>query len=387
MNLDVKNQMVADSKEAIENGNVEGFVNNIMSFMEETENKIKADYEALKDEKDQAILSARGYRALTSKEKKFYDAVIEVAKTKGAVEQSLSDIDTTIPETIFDEVFEGIRKDHPLIDRVNLVNTKTIITKWILNTGLQGVAGWGELCSEIDDQLKSGFVAVPVNMNKLSAYMYVCLTIIEMGYEWLHRYCVMCLAEAIATALELALVSGTGANMPIGMTKVIAEAGETQPIPAQDKEKITVTDLSVATLGGIAKTLSNNGTRKVDTMLMVVNPLDAYTKVAPATTMLTANGEYVRRYAFPMEVIECSSVEEGTAIFGLGRQYFLGVGLGREGRVTYSDDFKFLDDVRTIKHKLVAGGQPKDNNSFVVADISGLKPAYLNVKIVEDASI
>lgn len=387
MNQDVKDKMVADVKDAIANGNVETFANNMVSFLEETEARIKADYESLKDEHDAQILKDRGYRALTSKETKFYDSLVEIARTRGAVTQSLTDIDVTIPETIFDEVFEGIRRDHPLLDRLNLVNTKSITAKWLLNTGLEGVAGWGELCSEIDDQLKSGFVAVEVNMNKLSAYMYLCLTIVELGYEWLHRYCVMCLAEAIATALELAVVAGTGSNQPIGMTKVIAEVGQTQTIPAQDKEAITINDLSVATLGGIAKTLSNNGTRKVDAMLMIVNPLDAYDKVAPAVTVLNATGEYVRRYAFPMEVIESSAVPEGKAIFGLGRQYFLGVGLGRDGRVTYSDDFKFLDDVRTIKHKLVAGGQPKDNNSFVYADISNLAPAYFNVKIVEDASI
>lgn len=380
MNLDVKNKMIADSKEAIESGNVEGFVNNMVSFIEDAENKIKADYDALKDEKDQKILEARGYRALTSKEKKFYDAVVEIAKTKGAVDQSLSGIDTTIPDTIFDEVFEEIRREHPLIDRVNLVNTKSITTKWILNTGLQGVAGWGELCSEITSQLNSGFVAVEVNMNKLSAYMFLCLTIVELGYEWLHRYCVMCLAEALAEALELAIVKGTGSNQPIGMMMTIAQAGQTQPVPAVEKEASAITDLSVSTLGTIAKTLSNNGARRVESMIMVVNPIDAYDKVLPATTMLTANGEYVRRYAFPMEVIESSAVPQGKAVFGLARNYFLGVGLGKEGRVTYSDHYKFLDDVRTIKHKIVAGGQPKDNSSFFVADISNLAPAYFNVK-------
>lgn len=68
MNQDVKDKMVADVKDAIANGNVETFANNMVSFLEETEARIKADYESLKDEHDAQILKDRGYRALTSKE-------------------------------------------------------------------------------------------------------------------------------------------------------------------------------------------------------------------------------------------------------------------------------------------------------------------------------
>ena len=386
MNQDVKDKMVADIQDAIENGNVKEFASNMTQFMEDVEARIRKDYEDLKDEKDQAILAQRGYRALTSSEKKFYDSVIEIVKTKGQA-QSLSGVDVAMPQTIYNEIFEEMRTEHALLDRIDFVDTRTITSKWLLNTGLSGVAGWGELCSAVDDEIKSGFVAVEVSMNKLSAYMYVCLTLIELGYEWLHRYCVVCLAEAIATALELAIIQGNGSNQPIGMIKTIAAAGETQTIPAQDKVPVVINDLSIATLGSIAKSLSNNGKRKVNSMLMVVNPLDAYDKVMPATTVMNANGEYVRRYAFPLEVVECSAVPQGKAVFGIGRRYWLGVGLGMDGRLTYSDDFKFLDDVRTLKHKLVGGGQPKDNSSFVYADISNLAPAYISVKVVEDASI
>jgi len=379
MNTDVRNEMVNSVKDAIENGNVEAFANKMVSFMEDTEAKVRADYEQLKNEKDASILAARGYHALTSEETKFYDAVVQIAKTKGATTQSLSDVDTVMPQTIYDEIFAEIKRNHPLIDKVDLVNTRNISAKWLLNTGLSGVAGWGELCAEIDDEIKSGFTAVEVQMNKLSAYMYICLTLLDLGYEWLHRYCVMCLAEALATALEKAIIQGTGSNQPIGMIKQIAARGETQPVPAVTKDTVNVTDLTPATLGYIAKRLSNGGKRKVENMIMVVNPLDAYDKVMPATTVMNAQGEYVRRTAMPLDIVESSEVPQGKAVFGIAKNYWLGCGLGKDGKVTYSDDFKFLDDVRTIKHKIVAGGQAKDDASFIYADISSLRPAYLLV--------
>lgn len=383
MNLDVKEKMVEDIKDSIEKNDISAFANNMIGFMEETEKRIKADYEELKDVKDARILESRGYHALTSQETKFYDKVVEVIKTKGSA-PSLDDVDVVMPETIFNEVFNNIKTAHPLLDKINVMNTRTITDKIIMNTGLTGTAGWGELCDAIDDEIKSGFGFIEVQMNKLSAYMFVCMTLLDLGYEWLHRFCVDCLSEAIAAALEDAVVNGTGSKMPIGMIKEIADLGETQTIPAVTKDAIEVTDLGPATLGTIAKTLSNGGTRKVNRMIMVVNPLDAYDKVMPATTIMNAQGEYITRTAFPMDIIESAAVAQGKAVFGIGEKYFLGVGLGKNGRVDYSDHFKFLDDLRTIKQKVVAGGQPVDNAAFVYADISNLQPAYLLVKTVEE---
>ena len=53
--------------------------------------------------------------------------------------------------------------------------------------------------------------------------------------------------------------------------------------------------------------------------------------------------------------------------------------MAREGRIEYSDHYQFLEDNRVYLIKLYANGFPMDNNAFLVLDISGLRPATLQV--------
>ena len=101
----------------------------------------------------------------------------------------------------------------------------------------------------------------------------------------------------------------------------------------------------------------------------------------PATTVLGGDGLYKNgQFPIPTRAIPCSAVKQGEAIVGLPKQYFLGVGRGtNQGRIEYSDDFKFLEDKRVYKTKMYANGKPKDNNSFVLVDVSTLKPLAIQV--------
>lgn len=52
---------------------------------------------------------------------------------------------------------------------------------------------------------------------------------------------------------------------------------------------------------------------------------------------------------------------------------------GKEGAITYSDEFKFLDDKRVYKIKMFAMGKAYDDTCAVLLDISELDPAYITV--------
>ncbi|WP_235640253.1 hypothetical protein [Clostridioides difficile] len=45
------------------------------------------------------------------------------------------------------------------------------------------------------------------------------------------------------------------------------------------------------------------------------------------------------------------------------------MGIGSAGKIEYSDEYKFLEDVRVYLAKQYATGTPKDNFSFLVFDI------------------
>lgn len=59
-------------------------------------------------------------------------------------------------------------------------------------------------------------------------------------------------------------------------------------------------------------------------------------------------------------------------VAGVARNYFMAIGSGQ--KIEYSDHYKFLEDERTYLTKQYANGKPKDNDSFLVFDISNLNP-------------
>lgn len=374
--LETKNSM----KEAIEAGNIEKFVDLTSEICKNSEDKVMDLYRELKNEKDVTILAQRGIYQLTSAEKEFYNSWVKAAK------DGVDNIPVAIPENTILRVFDDLTVGHDLLKHINITFTKNIVNNIVVNTGITGAAAWGELCAEITAEIGSGFAAKTVTLNKLSAWMPLCLTILELGYEWLDRYVRECLKEALALAFEDAALNGDGANKPIGLNKVVAAAGAVQTTPAADKEAVAITSLDVATLGTIAQALTNDNKRDVQGMVMVVSPADYYSKVLPAMLMVNASGQYVNYLPFPVDVVKSIKQATGKATFFLDKGYELFAGFGTNGgKITHSDEYKFLEDQRVYKIKMVAGGLPKDNAIAYVADISGLQPAALPVKTVTAA--
>lgn len=380
MNKNEKLTEMKDSmRKSIEEGKVEEFVDMNAEMIADAEQRVFDLYKELKDEKDTQILASRGVYQLTSEEKAFYAKWVENAKN------GLQNIPTAIPEVTWMRVFDDLATNHPLLAHVNFINTKAINNNIVTSTGLTGEASWGELCSTITAEIGNGFVARTVSLNKLTAWMPLCLTILELGYEWLDRFVRECLREALALAFEDAILNGDGANKPIGLTKVLADAGETQTIPATAKTAVAITALDIVNLGTVAKALSNNGKRMVQGMVMVVNPLDYYDKVLPAVMMVNGVGQYVNYLPFPVDIVMSVKQAQGKATFFLDRAYDVYAGFGTDGgRIYQSDEYKFLEDLRYYKIKLVAGGIPKDNAVSYVADITNLKPAYIMIKDVNN---
>ena len=58
--------------------------------------------------------------------------------------------------------------------------------------------------------------------------------------------------------------------------------------------------------------------------------------------------------------------------------------MAKEGRIEYSDDYRFLEDERVYLIKLYANGFAKDNNAFQVLNISQLQPNRFKVVPVEE---
>ncbi len=127
--------------------------------------------------------------------------------------------------------------------------------------------------------------------------------------------------------------------------------------------------------------------KRIGGLGIVCNPVDYYKLIMPATTVMNGVGQFVGdRFPVPTQVYPSAALSTGDAILGFMPEYTLGIGAARTGNIEISDEFKFLDDMRTFKTITFANGRAFDNSSFVLLDISGLNPAYVPIKTVEGAT-
>lgn len=360
--------------------------------------KIKEDAMEYQQTQDKSILSQRGYRQLTQSEEKWYKGFIEASKSNKP-QQSFADFlkspEGIMPETVITDIYKDLLEEHPLLTKINFVNAK-YLTKWILNDHTIDTAVWGKLNSKITKELTSAFEEVDITQNKLSAYASVPLDMLDLGPTFIDAYVRTIMKDAIACGIEKAIVSGNGIDCPVGLDRDIHHGVSFSTSTGYPQKTATkVTDFSPKTYGALiskmAKTEAYTGedekakggrTRKFGSVLMIVNQVDYLTKVMPATTLLNANGAYVKDiFPFPTEVVISNEVATGRAILCLPNEYFMAMGASKEGVITYSDEFQFLDDARTYKIKTYGNGKCTDDTCSLLLDISELEEAVAYTKV------
>lgn len=376
-------------QQAIKDGDTDAFYQSFDQMIEQIGADIKEDYDAqmtqLREEADANVLAQRGVRQLTSEERKYYNKLSGAMKSNNP-RQALTDTDLILPKTIMDAVFDELQTSHPLLSRIEFLNT-TAVTEMIMNTNGYQEAAWGKLCDEIIKEIMSGFDVVNMTLLKLSAFIPVCKATLDLGPEWLDSYVRQILYEALANGLEAGIVAGDGNGKPIGMNRQVGDSVTVTGGVYPEKNKISVTDLSTTTVGNLLSLIAvdpNGKPRTARDLVLIVNPQDYFQKVMPATTLMAPDGSYRNDVLpYPMTVIQSMALERGEAVLGMAYKYFAGAGMAREGRIEYSDEYRFLEDERVYLIKLYANGFPMDNNAFLFLDISGLQPASYRVTTVD----
>jgi len=357
--LELKEQL----KIAIVENDGDKFVEAQMAMSKGIEARIlKEAKQAVNDDfSDQSVMIKRGLNPLTQAETKYYNEVIGSTGFAGT--------EALMPATIFDRVFEELAANHALLSEINFVNT-TATTEFITRNNDVVAAWWGALTAAITKKLDMAFKKEATGLYKLSAYVPVCKSMLDLGPQWLDRFVREVLLESLAIALELAIVAGTGKEQPIGMIKNLAGAVVDGVYP--DKVGAAMADLTPATLGSLVMSpLTKNGKRAVPSVLIIVNPLDYWAKIFPNTTIMSAAGTYVYGVLpIPAKIVQSIAVAQGTMIAGMAKDYFMGVGSAQ--KLEFSDHYKFLEDERTYIAKQYANGKPMDNASFLVFNISAM---------------
>ena len=380
-----KNEIMNKLADSVRNNDTEAMsaaMNEWQLFVEE---RIMEQANGVVQATDRSILAARGVRQLTTEETKFYEDFIASAKQEGVI----TNITSSLPPTVIDAVMEDVKNEHPLLDFIDFTNTGAA-SKWVLNGQGAQAATWDELNTELVKKLSGALDVLDMTACKLSAYMFCTQDMLDLGPSWLDAYCRGVLTDALAAGLETGLVDGNGLKQPTGMTRNFT-GNLNQTTGYARKTATAVTSFDVVSYGALLANLAKdafNKPRAISRVILICNPVDYFTKILPATTLLTAGGEY--RYnvlPFPTDIIQSVGVEAGHAVIGIAKNYFMGLGTSKGGKLEYSDDYKFVEDLRTYKIKLYGNGRAKDINSFLYLDISNLQPLNLTVNSIVSGSI
>ena len=390
-----KAEIVAKINQAVKDGNEEAFSEAFLEYTEILQDAVMAEARGMVQSADNQILAGRGIRALTSEETKYYQKIIEAMKSSSP-KQALSGFDNVLPETIINAVFEDITEEHPLLSLINFQNTAALIKYLYSTSDGRHLAWWGALCSEIIATLNAEFKLLNLEQTKLSAYLPVCKAMLDLGPAWLDRYVRTILAEAIANGLENGIINGRGLAEdggpgapaiyePIGMIRDLA-GGSVPGVGYAPKIPVPIADFLPETYLPLISDLTvgpSGLNRRVTEVLLVVNPVDYLTKIVPATIYRKPDGSYVLDiFPFPTRVVQSAWMTQGEAVLGLPKRYLMAMGTGKGGRIEYSDEYHFLEDERVYLIKFYGTGRPLDNNSFIVLDISNVKPIVPAVRVV-----
>lgn len=379
----VKKQHETSLIAAFKSGNPEEIAKAMTAFFDGMNEAVlqRAAEEIDARNQDNAVLSARGANVLTTAERDYYNGLAKALKSADP-RAAVANYEVAMPQTVIDRVIGAIRKNHPLLDKLNFVST-AYLTRILVNAKPAQLAAWGKITSAVQKEIEGGVQEIALTMCKLSAFMAISMDLVELGPEWMDIYARETLSEAIAYSLETGCVAGTGKDEPIGMTRDISPTAAVQDGVYPEQTPVKITRLDAKTMGGLLAKLArdpNDTTgktaRAVDPrdIIIVFNPFDYWEKVFAATTLLVGGQYMTNVLPIPAEIFQSAALAKGRAVIGIAPYYFIGIGpAGKQGTIVPDDSVKFLEDQRAYKAKLQGNGRPLDQYAFLLLDVSELE--------------
>lgn len=320
---------------------------------------------------------------LSPEAREYYQGLADKLKAKQLTKPG----DVPMPETEIDKVTDNMITISPILNGVNSVSTE-YLTKLVLNAKGTQKGTWGDLTEAVITELLNSYKTVEITQQKVSCYGQLSLDMIDMGPTFLQNHINTTLMEGMTIALEEAIINGDGNKKPIGLTRNLKGTVSNGVYPL--KTKVAVKDFEPSTYGNLVKQISkdeNGRTKKFDKVALIVNQNTYLTKILPAATMLdplSSIGYKVNVFPFPTDVLVSEALADNEAVMCHLNEYVLALGKGIE--IVYSDEFKFLDDIRVYKAKAFADGRALDNNTSIFLDISELEPLVPKSKVVGTVS-
>ena len=370
--------------DAVRNDDAEGAAAAFQEAQEQLCEMIEQQFNQYGNIADIAVLQQRGLRALTSEENDWYQKFIGAVRTDA--KQAITGLTAAMPVTIIDRVIEDMKKNHPLLDAITIQNAAGA-QKLVMN-GVQmasKLGGWGQITSAISTELAGQIKVVDVTVAKYTAYFIIPKDYVKFNFTfapmWVDQYIRIILSESIAFGLEKTIVSGDGNNQFIGMDRDITSVSNNAYTAKPAVAIANWGDDYAGVVAGMAKD-DNNDDRNVPEVLLIVNPQDNIKKIRKAQNVITHAGILdMISHTWPTKVVTSSMITEGKAIAGIAANYFAAINGGTSGIIEFDDSNQFLQDNRIYTTRVYGNGQPVDNKSFALLDISNVADPALPVEV------
>lgn len=346
---------------------------------------IENEFEQYRGVGDMEVLQERGLRRLTSEENAWYQKFI--AAVKSGAKQEITNLTTAMPVTIIDRVISDMKKNHPLLSEITITDAAGA-QKLVMN-GVQmasELGSWGKITSAIVTELQGKIKMIDVTVSKYTAFFIIPKDFTRFNFTfapmWVDQYIRIILSESVAFGLEKTSINGDGKDQFIGMSMDISTTSDGK-YSQKTAVKISNFDEDYAEVVAALSKDGNGDDRTVPEVLLIVNPQDNIKKIRRIQhTLIYGTGEVdMINHTYPTKVVQSSMMQEGKAIAGIAENYFAAINGGTSGIIEYDDSNQFLEDNRVYTTRIYGNGQPIDNTSFALLDISEVEPPALPVFI------
>ena len=348
-------------------------------------NMIEKEFEQYHGINDMAVLQSRGLRVLTSEETSWYQEFIGAVKT--GAKQAITNLTAAMPVTIIDRVIEDMKRDHPLLNELQIQNAAGA-TKLVMNAVQMAskLGSWGPVGGAIATELTGQIKVADLTTAKYTAYFLIPKDFVRFNFTfapmWVDQYIRIILSESVAYGLESSAIAGDGNNQFIGMTMDTTTVSNGRytakaAVPLADFE-----DAYAEVVAGLAVD-GNGDARTIPEVLLIVNPVDFIKKIRRIQNTIVPGVGVVDMISntYPTKVVTSVKVPQNKAVAGIAKNYFCAINGGTSGIIEYSDENQFLEDNRVYTTRVYGHGQPVDNTSFTYLDITNVEAPALPVKV------
>lgn len=348
-------------------------------------NMIEKEFEQYHGINDMAVLQSRGLRVLTSEETSWYQEFIGAVKT--GAKQAITNLTAAMPVTIIDRVIEDMRRDHPLLNELQIQNAAGA-TKLVMNAVQMAskLGSWGPVGGAIATELTGQIKVADLTTAKYTAYFLIPKDFVKFNFTfapmWVDQYIRIILSESVAYGLESSIIAGNGNNQFVGMTMDTTTVSNGSYTAKTAVALADFEDAYAEVVAGLAVD-GNGDARTIPEVLLIVNPVDFIKKIRRVQNTIVPGVGVVDMISntYPTKVVTSVKVPQNKAVAGIAKNYFCAINGGTSGIIEYSDENQFLEDNRVYTTRVYGQGMPVDNTSFAYLDITNVEAPALPVKV------